>query len=252
MKIRHLIILSLLGLFSAVQLQADPFELVLRGQTTEISAATSNCNIVGSDFLLRFTGDTDQEANSFSSSTGQQISNYNLSPTGLLVDLEFTNRPNNQPDLIINGIEASLQVRDVAEDATSLSFVDRLILVLEPVTEQSIFLNLRFSIELDGTKAFWDGPASTISDLSFLAQENLASTLQLGTIGKGVLIEDNSNCGPESNLNFDLAENSFEVNISEVVAQDLPLMNFKSLLGFGILICGLALFFLFRLPGLRY
>ncbi|HKK76967.1 MAG TPA: hypothetical protein VJ953_17955 [Saprospiraceae bacterium] len=250
-KIYPALLAVIIGLVSAVNLQADPFELILRGETTQLTTVTSNCDIVGSDFLLRFTGDTNNEANTSSSSPDQEISTYNVSPTGLLVDLEFTNRPNNQPDLIINDIETFLQVRDVSENATS-SQVDRLVLSLTPVTEQSIFLNLRFTIELDGTTAFWTGPASAIPDLNFLAQENLASTLQIGTIGKGAPSEDNSNCGSESNLNFGLEETSFEVNISEAVAQDLPLMNFKSLLGLGILICGLALFFLFRLPGLRY
>jgi hypothetical protein len=119
-------------------------------------------------------------------------------------------------------------------------------------------LNLRTILELDGTANFWPG-ASAIPDLSFLEQSGLASSLRFDNLIFSGLAPDN-NCGGDP-LNFlgyvtlvgeDDADPSIELNITkEEVAEELPLMPATGLIGLGLLLAGMVMFFLLRSPGLR-
>jgi hypothetical protein len=107
MKKRYPILLAvIIGLLSAVNLHADPFELVLRGKLNpDISSPTGMadaCDIGGADFLLRFTGNTDEQAGFIDNLGTPQVINRYFQPDGFSADLEITNRPNGQPDIIIN------------------------------------------------------------------------------------------------------------------------------------------------------
>lgn len=241
-----------LGLLATAKLHANPFELIMRGTLTPVNTSSPDaCDINGSDFLLRFTGNTDKEADNVTFSGGNQtVNTYITSPTGLLVDIEITNRPNSQPDIIFEDVEALLQVRDADE---SSSFVDRLILILnDPVMEQSFTLGMRTVIELDGTASFWPG-FSVIPNLNFLEQNDLASGMQFGNFLFSGGVSDN-NCGNGNSLAYvTLGEDaSFELNITEEeVTEELPLMSTPGLIGLGLLLMGVALFLVFRMPALR-